>query len=378
MAQLNLNRTQQNVLVVATVLSLFVAAWFLQNFITLILFSGVVVVLFNPVYQWLLRHGLKSGTASMLTLLVAVLAVIIPVLFVSAITIVQIERLISIVTTENYTQNISQFANHLIDIFNKTAADLGLSYRLTVDAMSQWLVSGLQNLGTVLVNGIFSSLGSIFGFITTAIIFLYVFLAMLVHQNVIIKTVKQLNPLGDEIGNLYLARIHAMTKATVRGQFIIAACQGLASAAVLSFAGLHGLFFFFLLALTVLSIVPLGAGIVTIPIGAIMILTGNVLGGIAVIANHLVVVTNIDNILRPILVPREAKLNSALMILAVFAGLGLFGFFGIVLGPVLMIILMTTLQVYLEVFKGDKEIVLVSPKERTNIATRLRKAFSKS
>ena len=67
---------------------------------------------------------------------------------------------------------------------------------------------------------------------------------------------------------------------------------------------------------------------------------------------HLFVVTNIDNVLRPFLVPQEARLDPALMLLAVFAGIAMFGFWGIVIGPVLMIIIVTTISVYLAVYKG--------------------------
>jgi predicted PurR-regulated permease PerM len=55
--------------------------------------------------------------------------------------------------------------------------------------------------------------------------------------------------------------------------------------------------------------------------------------------------------LRPILVPRDARLNSALMLLAVFAGIAMFGPWGIVIGPVLMILIVTTIDVYLAVYK---------------------------
>lgn len=64
-------------------------------------------------------------------------------------------------------------------------------------------------------------------------------------------------------------------------------------------------------------------------------------------------VTNIDNVLRPILVPRDARLNSALMLLSVFAGITMFGPWGIIIiGPVLMILIVTTIDVYLAVYKG--------------------------
>ena len=96
-----------------------------------------------------------------------------------------------------------------------------------------------------------------------------------------------------------------------------------------------------------------------------MILFGNVFGGVFVILFHLIVVTNIDNFLRPILVPRAARLDSALMLLAVFAGIAMFGAWGIVIGPVLMIVIVTTISVYLAVYKGV-------PMERTTTRTERR------
>ena len=148
------------------------------------------------------------------------------------------------------------------------------------------------------------------------------------------------------------AKTGAMVKGTVKGQFVIALCQGVAGAISIYIAGFHNGFFVFAILLTALSVIPLGGGIVTIPFGIGMMFFGNVIGGIFVVVFHLVVVTNIDNALRPWLVPKAARLDPALMLLAVFAGISMFGFFGIVIGPVLMIIIVTTVMVYLAVYKG--------------------------
>lgn len=356
MTLLKVNQTQRKLLAVATVAALLIGIWFLNSYIMLILFSTLVVILFNPVYRWLVAKGRSPQKAAFYTMLISALAVIIPLALVSVITIVQIDRLVSVVTSGAYSQDLTQFATTVIDRVNAALADLGVSYRLSVEAIAQAVSTGAQNFGKALVGGLLSSVSGFFGFITTAIIYIYVFMSMMINQDKILDILKKLNPLGDRVSNLYFERIGAMTKATVRGQFIIALCQGTVSAAVLALTGMSDLFFFFWMLLTVMSVIPLGAGIVTIPIGIGMILLGNFWQGAVVIANHLVIVTNIDNVLRPKLVPRTARLDSALMILAVFAGLGLFGFFGIVLGPVLMIILVTTVQMYLEVFTETRSI----------------------
>jgi choline-glycine betaine transporter len=71
-----------------------------------------------------------------------------------------------------------------------------------------------------------------------------------------------------------------------------------------------------------------------------------------VVLFHLFGITNVDNFLRPILVPKQARLDPALMLLSVFSGIAMFGFFGIILGPVIMILIVTTISVYLAVYKG--------------------------
>lgn len=356
MPLLKVNPTQRKILAAVTVAALLIGAFFLSQYIILILFSALVVILFNPVYHWLLRKGRGPQRAALYTMLIAALAVIIPLALISVITFFQIDHLVNKIAAGSYPHNFSNLTTEVINNINRLLADIGTSYRVSIDSIAQAISTAAENFGKALLGGVMSSISGFFGFITTAIIFIYVFISMIVHQDKILDTVKKLNPLGDKVSNLYFERIGAMTKATVRGQFIIALCQGTESAIVLALAGLSDLFFFFWMLLTVLSVIPLGAGIVTIPIGIAMFLMGDHWQGLLIVANHLLIVTNIDNVLRPKLVPRHARLDPALMILAVFAGLGLFGFFGIVLGPVLMIVLVTTVQMYLEVFTATKSI----------------------
>jgi len=67
-------------------------------------------------------------------------------------------------------------------------------------------------------------------------------------------------------------------------------------------------------------------------------------------------------VLRPQLVPKTARLDPALTILSVFAGLKMFGFLGIVIGPVIMIILVTTIQEYLDYVTKQKQLTNILEK----------------
>jgi predicted PurR-regulated permease PerM len=67
--------------------------------------------------------------------------------------------------------------------------------------------------------------------------------------------------------------------------------------------------------------------------------------------------------LRPHLVPKDARLNSALTILSVFAGVTMFGFLGVIIGPVIMIMITTTIHMYLQAQKTPAEKASAEPAE---------------
>ena len=149
---------------------------------------------------------------------------------------------------------------------------------------------------------------------TMAIIFLAC-LPGVVDQRRRSSTCSKTSTAGAEVSDIYLAKIGAMVTATVRGQFVIAFVRTGGCRVDLYRRHPPGLLHVRHL-LTVLSVIPLGSGIVTIPLGIGMALTGNIAGGgSSWPLFHVIVISNIDNILRPQLVPRSARLQPALMML---------------------------------------------------------------
>ena len=102
--------------------------------------------------------------------------------------------------------------------------------------------------------------------------------------------------------------------------------------------------------------------VITVPAGIVLIAFGSGWQGLLVIIGGLLVVSNIDTILRPLLVPKEANINSALVLIGALGGLHLFGFLGVIYGPVVMIFLVTTVEIYLEHYRyGETEAATEVP-----------------
>ncbi|MBN3457297.1 AI-2E family transporter [Mycolicibacterium sp.] len=354
--------TQKRALAVITVIALLLGAYFLRTFFVLIVMAAVGAYLFSPLYQRFQRR-FGTGLSATLTVLTALLIVIIPVALIVFLAIVQISQMVNAVSGWLAHTDVSTLGDRTLQLVNSTLGRLPfLDVHLTADSLRSGIVSVSQRLGEWLLGVLQGAVGGVVGALTASVIFLYVFISLLVNKDEVATLIRRLNPLGEEITDLYLAKTGAMVKGTVKGQFVIALCQGVAGAISIYIGGFHDGFFIFSILLTALSVIPLGGGIVTIPFGIGMMFFGNIIGGIFVVAFHLLVVTNIDNLLRPWLVPKAARLDPALMLLAVFAGISMFGFFGLVIGPVLMIIIVTTVSVYLAVYKGV-ELEMPEPEE---------------
>jgi predicted PurR-regulated permease PerM len=344
--------TQRRALAVATVIAILFGAYFLRTYFILIVVAAVVAYLFSPLYDRL-KKRLGTGLSATLTLLAAFASVIVPVGLIGLIAVVQISEMVKSVAEWVERTDLSTLGDKTLKLVNELLSRVPFAdITVTPEMIRKAMTTVGQNGGQWLLHTLQGAAGGLIGGITAAILFLYVFISLLTNKDAVQLLIRQLNPLGEEVTDLYLAKMGAMVNGTVRGQFIIAVCQGVAGAISIYIGGFHDGFFIFAIILSALSVIPLGSGVITIPFGIGMMLFGNVFGGIFVILFHLIVVTNIDNFLRPILVPREARLDSALMLLSVFAGIGMFGAFGIVIGPVLMIVIVTTISVYLAVYKG--------------------------
>lgn len=348
----SVNTTQRRAIAITTAAALLFGAFFLKDYLILIAVAAIGAFIFGPVYDWLHRR-MNKGLSATFTLLTAILVIVIPLTLVLAIAAAQVTGSVSSAINWFQRADLGSIGQQTLNSVNDVLRGIPfVNYQLTTGEVVSRLSSGAEAAGQWLIGALGVYASGLFGALTAAIIFIYVFLSMLINRRKIVDLLYELNPLGPEVTEMYLKKSGAMVKGTVNGQFIIAVIQGVTGAISIYLGGVHEAFFVFAIVLSVLSLIPLGSGVLTIPIGIIMMLFGNIGGGILVIAWHLLGVSNIDNILRPILVPKQARLDSALMLLAVFAGISMFGFWGLVLGPVLMILIVTTVKVYLAVFRG--------------------------
>jgi predicted PurR-regulated permease PerM len=353
---LKLNTKEKSALSVMTLVASLVIVVFFLQFFAAIVTAIIFAVIFVPVFNWILKKTKKKGLSTLLTLLISIFSIIVPLTAVVWISIDQVETMI---------KDVSQLIDSDDDTFSREEVFVGVNnflgrisdgrLEVSLDQLESTVLNVTKRVAEAGLNFLTNTISSIPALVTNIIIFFYVFIALLGNYKKLLDFLRKLNPLGDNISTLYLERAQAMTNSMVKGQFVVGIVQGVIGAVSLHFAGI-GYFTFFALFLSVLSLVPLGGGIITIPVGILMLLFGNIPGGLLVLLTHFVVVTNIDNYIRPKLVPKSLSLHPALVMISVFSGIVLFGFLGIVVGPVIFILAVTTLQVYTKVARPSKSL----------------------
>ena len=318
----------------------------LKPFFTILVVSLISVIILKPVYDFF--FGLKwvkerKGLAASLTLISVLVILVIPVFLIVWFTANQMSGMLeqlAAIDLEAVIQDIQQ-----------SLAELPLAGEEVVleTSTSESVRPLVRSVATALANFALSLGASIPNLIIQGIIFIIVVATLLPVYDTLTPKLEAISPLGTELSVLYNRKITAMVKSVVLGVFLIAIIQGAAMGIFFWIAGLPYIFLLSLLSMLLALIPMVGISWLVIAIAIISFLTtGNWGQALIVLLGFYGVVNWIDVLLRPKFLSKEASINFSLFILAIFGGLAWAGFMGMFYGPVLMLLLVTTIEIYAE------------------------------
>ncbi|HSF44280.1 MAG TPA: AI-2E family transporter, partial [Thermoanaerobaculia bacterium] len=85
----------------------------------------------------------------------------------------------------------------------------------------------------------------------------------------------------------------------------------------------------------------------------IQIATGNLWQGIGILIVTVLVIVNVDNLLRPRLVGQETGMHDLMVFFSTLGGIGMFGPMGFIIGPMVAALFLSVLDIYSAEFKED-------------------------
>ncbi|MFP5284330.1 MAG: AI-2E family transporter, partial [Thermoanaerobaculia bacterium] len=171
----------------------------------------------------------------------------------------------------------------------------------------------------------------------------------------LLRKLRYLIPLDREYKNTIAARFSSVARATVKGTLLIALVQGMLAGLTLWIFGVGSPFLWGVVA-TFLAIIPLvGAWLVLYPAAFIQMATGHMAQGIGILLVTVIVIVNVDNLMRPRLVGQETGMHDLMVFFSTLGGIAMFGAMGFIIGPMIAALFLTVLDIYSEEFKEDLE-----------------------
>lgn len=333
------------------------AIYVANPYMNTIILAVIVSYILQPIYKFLRKKvKTKKVSASLLSTSLTILftliigtVLIIVVVNIASIVLQQVSNLkIEDNTTSDYLRVAIEWFNNQMEILN-----------VPVQITLQEVVSNIRNSVASIANNVLSAATSISSFSIDAIFKLMIFYGLtytiVPNFNEMVSFIKRLSPFEEEITSLYIDRTLKTAKAMVWGLLIVALGQGISAGILFYLLGTPYLFLITLL-VTIVSFIPLlGTGLVTFPIGLIYLLTGQIWRGIVVILYQLIVVGNVDGLLRAKLIPKEVHMPIFISFIAIFGGLALWGIWGLIYGPVFFILLLTTIDVVKDYYIPSRE-----------------------
>jgi predicted PurR-regulated permease PerM len=322
-----------------------------QAFLVPIALAAVFATIFNPLYQGFLRTFRGRRTlAAFFCCLVLFLGLILPLYGVAHL--VTLEAIHFYQSVEDDVTRLVQGGDaNLI----RRIKSLPLLNRLPLETVN-W-GEGLRNAAA----GVATFMGALINrmsrstleFVVLLFITLFTLFYFFRDGPRMVRKLRSLVPLDREYKNALGARFTSVARATVKGTLLIALVQGALSGLTLWIFGVGSPFLWGVVA-TLFSIIPLvGAWLILYPAAFIQAVQGNYWQAIGILVVTIVVIVNVDNLLRPRLVGQETGMHDLMVFFSTLGGIGLFGATGFILGPMVAALFLALLDIYSQEFKDD-------------------------
>jgi len=303
----------------------------LQPFFGTIFWACAISIIFYPLQQRLLKSfkGRVNLTA-FITLLICIVIVILPVIILTGSVISEGADIYQLMQSGEI--NPAQQIEKIRTAFPALQALLD-RFGLDIAKIKESAMQMAMSSGKYLAQQALSFGQNTFTLILNICLMLYLTFFLLRDGTRILELLIRALPLGDARERLLFAKFGEVTRATIKGNLVVALVQGTLGGLIFWFLGIPGALLWAVL-MAFASLIPaVGPALIWVPVALYLVATGETTSAIILTVFGVGIIGLVDNVLRPILVGRDTKLPDYLVLLSTLGGLALFGINGFVIGP---------------------------------------------
>ncbi len=334
---LNNNKLKQAIFLAALFILGAFLFWLLKGFVSPFLGAVVFYVLLRRPFFYLTEKPKRKWNKTLAT---AVL------MFLSFMVLILPLLLLTLMLTEKVTYLVGHYQEILIRV-QQWAQDAGGTLGITL--LSTESVNKVAGLAAEGIPGFLTATADVVADIFVLYLILYF---MLANARLFEAKVREMLPFRKENDNLLLTELKTQTFSNAIGVPLLAVLQALAAWLGYWLLGVEQPFFWAVIT-GIMSVLPVvGTTIVWLPLAAFMFLNGFRWQGSLLGLYGILIIGNIDNVFRFVLQRRLGDVHPLITFFGVIIGLNLFGFVGLIFGPLLISYFILLLKIYRNEYLG--------------------------
>ena len=337
MSQINQTSIRQlsfYVLLVATAIFLFNQ---FSSFIPALLGAITLYVMMRgSMIQLITKKKMRRGVAAALLMVASFLIFLVPAVF----------------TVNMLTGKIGYAIEHSQDTINTIIAYINtLEKKYSIELMSD---ENIRTFSKFIAEKLPNILGATFNSLTTIFMMYFILYFMLTSTRDLEYWLYRNIPLKDENLQLIGSELRKLVVSNALGIPLTAILQGIVAFLGYWFLGTDDLGFWFVFTCIAAMIPFVGAALAYVPVAILFFAAGNNTNGIIMLVYGFGVVGSVDNIFRFALQKKMGDVHPLITVFGVIAGLNLFGFIGLIFGPILIAMFILLIRIYINEFSEPR------------------------
>jgi predicted PurR-regulated permease PerM len=315
-------------------------------FLTPLVLALAAAIVLRPLYRLMLRvfgHGRFGPTLSAIaTVLIVLVVILVPLFFLVGSVYAEVQQLYAMLTDESNRSHVITSLNNFSQTLSNAVFGALPAYSFDTFNITEYLKTALEWVFSNLDN-IFSSMAKVAGY---ALVFLLSLFYFMRDGSILKKMFISWSPLLDN-NDEYITRVFKRAVRSVfAGTLVVSLLEGLVLGLAFYAFGIPAPALWGTLAAVTALIPGFGTSLVVLPAAAYLYISGSPLYAVGMLIWGYAAVTLIDHMLGPVLMNRGIHIHPFLVLLSVLGGLITFGIVGLILGPVILVVLFTLLELY--------------------------------
>ena len=343
----HVNQARWIAVLAATAIALYLCWLMLRPFIGVLGWAAVLVIVFYPVHKRLAKKIKRRGLSALISSLVVIFVVLLPLTF---LTMALANELAS--AARNLPVQVNQLVESQAPVTGRVSKWIQEHAAVETQRSQEFIAEQLKGAGAALLGQSLGLMENILSGILKIFFVIFTMYYLFRDGDRIVEALPAVLPLKKSQSEALIARASQVVSAGVYGVVTIAMIQGLLGGLAFWVLGVPSPVLWAVLMTFVCMIPFAGSFLVWLPVSIYLMMTGHWTKAIFLLLWGTLVVSTIDNFLRPKLINNQTQLHELFVFFSVLGGMSVFGLLGIVLGPVVLAITLGLLNTFSQ---GDRE-----------------------